>query len=396
MMGKQASCASFYDPAESYYKAVKERGEWRSIVQAYLACISYADSCVGRVLDALEASDYADNTVVIFWSDNGWGLGNRYHWEKWGLWNDTAHVPFIISMPGQKKGVRITKAVSLIDIYPTILELCGVEQRKDLDGRSLVPLIEGRGDGWDDYAVTTYGPDNHAVCTEEWRYIRWSDGSEELYNIKSDAGEHHNLASLAEYDPIKKKLAEKLPKLNRRARVSNASGRVFHPRQGRQVWFLTPQPEIIGEKISIETEIVPKNVNKGVILFHGNNFCGYSIYLKDGKVEFAVKDTVEPLDPDNLKQKVTVISSKSSVSAAPCKIKAVLEKSGKMELWLDGKLEAEGDKGSALSMYPAGIMLSGKPRGFYPVYEPIGNYTLKDNFAGKIKNLTVEFGENQK
>jgi arylsulfatase A-like enzyme len=182
-------------------------GQWRKAVQAYLASITFSDAQMGRLLDALDTSRYRNNTIVIFWSDNGFHLGQKEHWHKSTLWMEATHIPFIIAEPdGVVAGSRCSRTVGLVDIYPTLIELCGLG-RKQLDGASLVPLLRNPRAEWKRPAVMTFKRGQHAVCTERYRYIRYSDGTEELYDDELDPHEWTNLASSAKHTQVKKELA---------------------------------------------------------------------------------------------------------------------------------------------------------------------------------------------
>jgi len=191
--------------------------QWQRAVQSYLATISFADAQVGKLLDALENSEYAHNTIIVLWGDHGWHLGEKEHWRKHALWETTTRTTLIISAPGgMKKNQVCERPVSLIDIYPTLVEMCGVPEREDLDGKSLVPLLHDPRKRWDRPALTTYGYGNHAIRTEQWRYIQYHDGSEELYDHSSDPNEWINLANEKEYKTVLEELRKYLPTVNYR------------------------------------------------------------------------------------------------------------------------------------------------------------------------------------
>ncbi len=195
------------------HRTIVDAGRWKSAVQAYLACSAFADACVGRLLDALEQSAYADNTVVVLWGDHGWHLGEKLHWKKFALWEDATRNPFIIAGPGvAKPGTRCHRTASLMDVYPTLVELCGLSPKPGLEGRSLAPLLNDPASAWDSPALTTFGRGNHSVRSERWRYIRYRDGSEELYDHENDELEWHNLAGKPELAEVKAGLAQWLPK----------------------------------------------------------------------------------------------------------------------------------------------------------------------------------------
>lgn len=192
---------------------LRDEGRWRDAVAAYLACIHFADLQMGRLIDALETSDYADNTVIVFWADHGWHLGEKHHWKKSTLWEEATRVPLLFAGPGIAKG-RCTSPVGLIDVYPTLIDLCGLSDRPGLEGQSLAPLLSDPSADRERPAVTTHGRGNHAVRSERWRYIRYADGSEELYDHHDDEMEWNNLADDASLASVKESLSEWLPDRN--------------------------------------------------------------------------------------------------------------------------------------------------------------------------------------
>jgi arylsulfatase A-like enzyme len=201
-------------------------------VQAYLACTRFTDEQLGRVLDALDKSPYARNTIVVLLSDHGFHLGEKERWAKQSLWERSTRVPFIISLPDGLRNVKCAKPVELLSVFPTLIELCNVQRKSQLEGTSLVPLLANPDASWERPAITTYGQNNHAVRTERWRYIRYYDGSEELYDHSVDTREWKNLASDAQYDTLKRELGKWLPTVNvpdeqvsLRRRESGQSGR---------------------------------------------------------------------------------------------------------------------------------------------------------------------------
>jgi arylsulfatase A-like enzyme len=191
----------------------QKSGQWPAICQAYLASTTFVDHCVGRVLDALEKSPHADNTIIMLWSDHGYHIGEKNRFAKHSVWEEATKVPLIVSTPGGK-AQRCTKPVQLLDIYPTLLDLCGLPPNTTNEGNSLKPLIEKADAEWPHAAITTYCPNNHAIRTDTHRYIRYRDGSEELYDHRKDPNEWHNLASNPEYDAVKKKIGKHFPTTN--------------------------------------------------------------------------------------------------------------------------------------------------------------------------------------
>lgn len=181
---------------------VVEHGEWKNLVRTYLACVAFVDHQVGRVLDALDASGQADNTIVILFSDHGFHLGEKERWAKRSLWEDSTRVPLIIAGPGITKGEHCGKPVGLIDVYPTLLELTGLPSPGKLEGISLKPLLINPQADWPHMARTEFGPGNYTLRSERYRYIHYVDGSEELYDHDSDPNEWHNLIEKPELKEI--------------------------------------------------------------------------------------------------------------------------------------------------------------------------------------------------
>ena len=197
------------------HKKILEHGAWRKAVQGYLASIAFADAQIGRVVDALDSSPYAKNTVIVLWSDHGWSLGEKEHWRKFALWEETTRNVFTITAPGiTTPGSRCDRVVSLLDVYPTLIDICGLSKRISLEGVSLMPLLKDPSAKWERPAVTTYLRGNHSVRSERWRYIRYNDGGEELYDHSNDPLEWTNLANKPETSKIKTELAKWLPKVN--------------------------------------------------------------------------------------------------------------------------------------------------------------------------------------
>jgi len=201
-------------PQGDHAKVLKYQ-QWEKAVQGYLASITYADGQIGRLLDALDKSPYAENTIIVLWTDHGWHLGEKLHWRKFTLWEEAGRVPLVFVVPGlTKPGSRCDRTVSLLDIYPTLAELCGLPVGEQLEGKSLKPLLEDPARPWDRPVITTHGRSNHSVRSERWRLIRYSDGTEELYDHENDPLEWTNLAGEAKLAEVKKELAAWLPKVN--------------------------------------------------------------------------------------------------------------------------------------------------------------------------------------
>lgn len=201
----------------------------RECKQAYYATISFVDAQIGRVLDALERLKLTDNTVVVFWSDHGYLLGEHGLWMKQSCFEESARVPLIISAPGKQRGKRCDRIVELLDLYPTLVELAGFEPAKNLHGRSLVPLLENHGTAWTRAAFTQVQRGTfpgHSVRTERWRYTEWDSGTKgiELYDHRSDPGELKNLAANPRYSTVLQEM-KTLVKQNWPVRVEGGKAR---------------------------------------------------------------------------------------------------------------------------------------------------------------------------
>lgn len=200
---------------QGWHQWMLDNDKWREAVQGYNASVSFTDDMVGRLLTALENGPMADNTIVVLWTDHGYHLGQKEHWEKFALWEQTTRVPLIISAPGEfAAGKNCSEPVSLLDIYPTLNELCGIPLSTKLDGLSLVPLLKDPTIDTSRAVVCTQDFNNHAIRSDRWRYIRYADGSEELYDQLEDPENFYNLAGKKQFDSVKRELATWLPTHN--------------------------------------------------------------------------------------------------------------------------------------------------------------------------------------
>ena len=192
------------DTAGLHYTVVKN-GQWRRAVESYLACITYIDNEIGRLMDVLDKSSASSNTWIVLWSDHGWHLGEKMHWGKWTPWERSTRVPLIIVPPKKLEtdfaigGSVCIEPVSLIDLYPTLVELCDLPRPPVLDGHSLVPLLRDPLLKTDRVVVTMFDKGNLSLRTRQWRYIRYTNGDEELYDLSSDTNEWTNLVANKDY-----------------------------------------------------------------------------------------------------------------------------------------------------------------------------------------------------
>jgi arylsulfatase A-like enzyme len=188
-------------------------GEWPKIIQAYLACVSFVDYEIGRLLEALEKSEHANNTVIVFWSDHGYRLGEKGTFAKHALWETATKAPLLFVAPELPKGIVIDEPAEMLSIYPTLLDLCRLPAYGRNEGKSLVPMMLGE-DEETSVAITTFGMNNHAVKSNRFRYIRYEDGGEEFYDHTNDPNEFTNQTNNPDYGREKEALKNFLPKTN--------------------------------------------------------------------------------------------------------------------------------------------------------------------------------------
>ncbi len=233
---------------EPRLKYLEEGGQWSNLVRSYLACTSFVDSQVGRILDALEQSGHAENTIVVLWSDHGWHLGEKLITGKNSLWDRSTRVPLIFAGLGVSAGARCHQPVELLDIYPTLADLCGLPPQEELEGHSLVPQLERANTLRPWPAITTHNQNNHGLRTARWRYIRYADGSEELYDMQIDPNEFDNLATNSLYGDVIADLRGQLPQINAHA-APGSKHRILLYDEGEPNWegeAITPDAPIPG------------------------------------------------------------------------------------------------------------------------------------------------------
>ena len=207
---------SMSNPKIPTHDWMKQENRWQLAVHAYLASVRWTDEQIGRVLDALGQGPHAKNTIVVLFSDHGYHLGEKQRWSKFSLWERTTRVPLIVSVPNGLRG-RTDQPVELLSIYPTLIDLCGLGENPKLEGVSLKPLLKNPNAEWKHAAISTLGQNNHAIRDQRWRYIRYADGTEELYDHQNDPHEWTNLAkniSDSIHQKVINRLKTHLPKMN--------------------------------------------------------------------------------------------------------------------------------------------------------------------------------------
>jgi arylsulfatase A-like enzyme len=200
-----------YAVAPTHAEVVKSQSQ-RSLTHAYLASVSFVDHCVGIVLDALKSSPHAKNTLVVLWSDHGFHLGEKQHWAKRTLWEESTRVPLLIAGPGIQAGKPCKEPASLLDLYPTLVELCNLPKASHLEGLSLVPQLRDPVQSRKNPAITSSYFGNHSIRSRDWRLISYEDGAKELYDHRTDPDEFHNLSNDPNYKEIITELSQWLPK----------------------------------------------------------------------------------------------------------------------------------------------------------------------------------------
>lgn len=202
-----------------YFEHIRQHDQWKQAIQGYLASIYFADAMLGRVLDALEKGPHADNTIVVLWSDHGWHLGEKQHWQKYTAWRACTRVPLVIRVPqGFKPLPQGTQPatcdapVNLLSLFPTLLDLCSLPPETHHDAPSLVPLLKTPSRDWTQPSITFLGDvGSFGLSTRSWRYIRYANGDEELYHIADDPHEWTNLANSPEHQAVLQQLRQQSP-----------------------------------------------------------------------------------------------------------------------------------------------------------------------------------------
>ena len=203
---------------ESWHKWVRDNNQWKHLMRGYLASVSYVDYELGRLLDGLDASPMAKNTIVVLWTDHGFHIGEKENWEKFALWEQTTRTPLFIHVPGRSKdGEQTRQPTTLTDLYPTLCELTGLPVPNQCSGKSLVKQIEEPTDIRDEVSLTSFvfGRDrnhpSHGMSDTKYRYIRYADGFEELYDLENDRNEFRNLAGDGVLSAVLKRFRSRLP-----------------------------------------------------------------------------------------------------------------------------------------------------------------------------------------
>jgi len=222
---------------EPRLKWVQENHQWRNLARSYLACTSFVDAQIGRILTDLDDAGLMENTIIVVWGDHGWHLGEKGITGKNTLWDPGTRVPLMIAGPEIAAGGRCLEPVELLDLFPTLTDLCGVTPPADLEGISLRPQLQDAGTPRSRPAMTSHNQGNHAVRSRQWRYIRYADGSAELYDLQKDPQEGQNLAADPQYQTVLREHQRWLPQIDR-SPVPGSAHRVltYDPARDEAVW----------------------------------------------------------------------------------------------------------------------------------------------------------------
>ncbi len=203
-----------------YFEHIQKNGQWKKGIQGYLASIAFADAMIGNVLDALDNGPNADNTIVVLWSDHGWHLGEKQHWQKYTAWRASTRVPLMIRAPkntpalpsGTTAGSVCDQPVNLLSLFPTLAQLAGLPAKKSNDAPSLVPLLKEPAADWPHVSVTFLDrPKNYGISGKRYRYIEYANGQRELYDTQADPYEWENLAERKEHGALIEKMRSHAP-----------------------------------------------------------------------------------------------------------------------------------------------------------------------------------------
>ena len=278
---------------EGYHQLILDKNLWKEAVRAYLANVAFCDAMLGRILEAIEKGPNAKNTIILFTSDHGWYLGEKQMWHKGKLWAPATRVPLAIYAPGVTRADSASSLpVALVDLYPTLCDLTNLPLPEHLDGSSLKPLLLDPTATRDRPAITCMGGGNnvgYAARDERWRYIRYADGSEELYDYKADPHEWTNIASKPEHATLKSTLAGFFPKEFKSA--SRPAAEIVGPASPSgsadlvlnigDVLSAADAPKLQGRGVFIDAafEFDPLVDQDSTLLTQGDEQSGYALHL---------------------------------------------------------------------------------------------------------------------
>lgn len=337
--------ARAYDKAGSHHDEIVTKNQWKEAVQAYLASVAFCDAMLGQVVDALAAGPNAKNTIIVFTSDHGWYLGEKRLWHKGKLWEEATRVPLTIYAPGLTKEDTVSdQPVSLIDLYPTLCDLVKVAKPEHLDGHSLLPLLRDPSAKSDGPAITAMGggeKTSYAARSDRWRYIRYADGSEELYDHQSDPQEWTNVAADPSHASLKQELAAFFPKEFKRASrlpqevgtQPSEDGGVHLKLQIGDELSAEESPSIQGRGLFVDAvfDYNPRVHADSTLVSQGTAQMGWALHLVAGKPTLSIF----------LDGKATSITG-DGLATGSCNVRAMIDADGLMSLAVPGRSEVLG------------------------------------------------------
>lgn len=334
--------AKGHDKPGSFHDVIVQTGKWKEAIQAYLASIAFCDAMLGQILDSWLEGPHAKNTIVVFTSDHGWYLGEKRMWHKGKLWEETTHIPLSIYAPGvTKEDTSTDQPVSLVDLYPTFCDLVKVTKPEHLDGRSLVPLLKDPTAKSAKPAITAMGGGarvSYSARSDRWRYIRYADGSEELYDHQTDPHEWTNLAADPANDAVKSELAAVFPSDFKRASRTGAEvgstpsedGSVHLKLQIGDDLSPEESPHIEGRGLFVDAafDFNPQVDSDSTLVSQGGDQMGWALHLVAGKPTLSVF----------VDGKVTSITG-DGLAAGRCNVRAMIDADGLMSMAVPGRSE---------------------------------------------------------
>lgn len=334
-----------HDKPGSPHDTILKQDKWKEAVQAYLASVAFCDAMLGEILKGLEAGPNAANTIVVFTSDHGWYLGEKKMWHKGRLWEEATRVPLTVLAPGvTKAGSSSAEPVSLVDLYPTLCDAAKISAPAHLDGHSLLPLLKNPESESHGPAVTTMGGGDsaaYAARSARWRYIRYADGSEELYDHNSDPHEWSNVAGDPAHAAVKKELAQAFPQEFKRASRSGQEAGVKAAEDGSthlklnmgDDFTLEESPHIQGRTLFMDAvfDYNPQTDLDSTLMSQGNEKLGWALHLVAGKPTLTLMHNGKP----------TSITG-DGLTPGRCTVRASLDADGLMSLAVPGRSEVLG------------------------------------------------------
>lgn len=369
--------------ADSAHSQIVAGKGWPDAVRAYRACVAFADAQVGHLMEALESSPAAKNTVVCLVSTRGMALGDKRCWQSGSLWSCSTHIPLTIYAPGVTHPDSVSdEPVSSLDLFPTLAELTKQEVPKGLDGTSLVPLLVDPNARRLKPAITAMGGEeqaSYAVRTVGWSYIRNADGSEEMYDRANDPHEWTNVAGNPEQMETKQVLAQFLPKEWHSAERSaqtfagkqGADGAIVYELQSGDKLPANLAPAIASRGIDVEVGLEVSGNEDGTLVSQGDAKHGWALQMVAGQPTATVI-------MDGQQTSITT----AAPAKGPARVRLFIPGNGTMSLGVTGQNEITGK-----SPFVAGFPV--QPNGELSVGEPFAGVPESKAFGGTMNHVWV-------